>query len=50
VVNAAGMSLLPAPLMGKDIPALAFEGFPLDQALLIERFATEWTTAGALYR
>jgi HD-like signal output (HDOD) protein len=50
VVNAAGMSLLPAPPMGKDIPALAFEGFPLDQALLIERFVTEWTIAGALYR
>jgi HD-like signal output (HDOD) protein len=50
VVNAAGMSLLPAPPIGKEVPPLVFEGFPLDQSLLIERFATEWTTAGALYR
>jgi putative nucleotidyltransferase with HDIG domain len=50
VVNAAGMSLLPASNLGSEIPPLEFEGFPLDQALLFERFATEWTTAGALYR
>jgi HD-like signal output (HDOD) protein len=50
VVNAAGMSLLPAPPQGNEIPPLVFEGFPLDQGLLIERFAAEWTTAGALYR
>jgi len=49
VVNAAGMSLLPSPPVG-DIPPLAFEGFALDQGLLIERFTAEWTTAGALYR
>jgi HD-like signal output (HDOD) protein len=49
VVNAAGMSLIPAPPVG-EIPPLAFEGFPLDQDLLFERFAAEWTTAGALYR
>jgi HD-like signal output (HDOD) protein len=49
VVNAAGMSLSPAPPIG-DIPPLEFEGFSLDQGLLIERFTTEWTTAGALYR
>jgi len=50
VVNAAGMSLLPATSLGREIPPLEFEGFPLDQGLLFERFATEWTTAGALYR
>ncbi len=50
VVNAAGMSLLPAPPQGNEIPPIAFEGFSLDQGLLIERFAAEWTTAGALYR
>ena len=50
VVNAAGMSLLPAPPIGNEIPPLAFEGFDLDQGALIERFAAEWTTAGALYR
>jgi putative nucleotidyltransferase with HDIG domain len=49
VVNAAGMSLLPARPVA-EIPPLEFEGFPLDQGLLFERFATEWTTAGALYR
>ena len=50
VVNAAGMSILPTPPVGKEIPPLEFEGFPLDQGLLIERFAAEWTTAAALYR
>jgi HD-like signal output (HDOD) protein len=50
VVNAAGMSLLPTPPQGHEIPALAFEGFPLNQALLIERFAVEWTTTGAMFR
>jgi putative nucleotidyltransferase with HDIG domain len=49
VVNAAGMSLLPAPPLG-EIPPLAFEGFVLDQQLLLERFATEWTTTGAMFR
>jgi len=50
VVNAAGMSLLAAPPQGKEIPPIAFEGFPLDQGLLIERFAAEWTTTGAMFR
>ena len=50
VVNAAGMSLLPAPPIGGEIPSIVFEGFPLNQRSLIERFAAEWTTAGALYR
>ena len=49
LVNAAGMSLLPAPPIG-EIPTLAFDGFPVDQELLVERFATEWTTAGAMFR
>jgi HD-like signal output (HDOD) protein len=49
LVNAAGMSLLPAPPMG-EIPRLTFEGFSLDQEQLIERFAAEWTTAGAMFR
>jgi HD-like signal output (HDOD) protein len=50
LVNAAGMSLLPAPPLTQGLPALEFEGFPLDQEMLIERFAAEWSTAGALYR
>lgn len=50
VVNAAGMSLLPAPPQGNEIPPIAFEGFPLDQGLLIERFTAEWTTTGAVFR
>jgi HD-like signal output (HDOD) protein len=50
VVNAAGMSLLPAPPMQREVPPLTFEGFSFDQAALIERFATEWTTAGAMFR
>jgi len=50
VVNAAGMSLLAAPPQGNEIPPIAFEGFPLDQGLLIERFAAEWTTTGAMFR
>jgi HD-like signal output (HDOD) protein len=49
LVNAAGMSLLPASPTG-EIPPLEFEGFPLDQSLLFERFAAEWTTAGAMFR
>jgi HD-like signal output (HDOD) protein len=49
VVNAAGMSLSSAPAMG-EIPPLAFEGFTLDQKLLIESFAAEWTTTGAMFR
>ena len=49
LVNAAGMSLMPAPPVG-EMPALAFEGFAVDQELLIERFAEEWTTAGAMFR
>jgi len=49
VVNAASMSVLPMPLVG-EIPPLAFEGFSLNQNLLFERFATEWTTAGAMFR
>jgi HD-like signal output (HDOD) protein len=50
VVNAAGMSLLPAPPLEKEFPPLAFDGFSLDQASLIQRFAAEWTTMGALFR
>lgn len=50
VVNAAGMSLLPAPPLGNEIPPLAFEGLPLDQGSLIERFAVEWTSTGAMFR
>ncbi|MBZ5636702.1 MAG: HDOD domain-containing protein [Acidobacteriia bacterium] len=50
VVNAAGMSLLPAPPLRNEIPPLAFDGFPLDQGLLIERFTAEWTTTGAMFR
>jgi len=49
VVNAAGMSLMPASPMC-EIPPIAFEGFALDQSLLFERFAAEWTTTGALFR
>jgi HD-like signal output (HDOD) protein len=50
VVNAAGMSLLPAPPLQRDVPALYFEGLSLDQDALIARFAEEWTTAGAMFR
>jgi hypothetical protein len=50
VVNAAGMSLLPPPLILEAIPALAFEGFELNQQKLMEQFAAEWTTAGAMFR
>ena len=50
VVNAAGMSLLPAPPLGNEIPPLAFDGFPFDEGFLIERFTTEWTVAGAMFR
>ena len=49
LVNAAGMSLLPAPPI-VEMPALDFEGFRVDQELLIERFAAEWTSAGAMFR
>jgi len=49
VVNAAGMSLLPAPPLQKEIPPLAFDGFPVDQESLFERFAVEWTTTGAMF-
>jgi len=50
VVNAAGMSLLPAPPLQKEIPPLTLEGFAFDQAALFERFAVEWTTTGAMFR
>jgi len=49
LVNAAGMALLPAPPVGK-MPTMAFDGFPIDQELLVERFTMEWTTAGAMFR
>jgi HD-like signal output (HDOD) protein len=49
LVNAAGMSLLPAPPAGK-MPTLAFDGFPVDQQLLVERFTLEWTTSGAMFK
>jgi HD-like signal output (HDOD) protein len=50
VVNAAGMSLLPASFVESEIPPIAFDGFSLDQGLLIDRFAAEWTTTGAMFR
>jgi hypothetical protein len=50
VVNAAGMSLLPGPPLQKEVPPLVFDGFPLDQEALFERFAVEWTSTGALFR
>ncbi len=50
VVNATGMSLLPAPPIEKEVPPLTFEGFSLDQDSLFERFAVEWTSAGAMFR
>jgi two-component system cell cycle response regulator len=50
VMNAAGMSLLPAPPLQRDVPSLYFEGLSLDQDALVERFAIEWTTAGAMFR
>jgi len=50
VVNAAGMSLLPGPPLQKDIPPLTFDGFPLDQPSLFERFAVEWTSTGVMFR
>jgi hypothetical protein len=49
-VNAAGMSLLPAPPLQRDVPPLAFDGFSVDQASLFERFAIEWTTTGSMFR
>jgi HD-like signal output (HDOD) protein len=48
VVNAAGMSLLAKPPL-TEVPPLVFEGFWLDQEKLFERFAVEWTMAGALF-
>ena len=50
VVNASGMSLLPAPPLQREVPLLTFDGFSFDQAALVERFATEWTSAGAMFR
>jgi HD-like signal output (HDOD) protein len=50
VLNAAGMSLLPAPPVQQEVPPLEFDGFSLDQGVLIERFTQEWTTTGALFR
>ena len=50
MINAAGMSLFPAPPMEQEVPPLAFEGFAVDQELLIERFAVEWTSTGAMFR
>lgn len=50
VVNAAGMSLLPAPPIQREVPPLAFEGFSVDEETLIDRFAVEWTSAGAMFR
>ncbi len=50
MINAAGMSLLPAPPIQKEVPPLAFAGFSVDQEKLIERFAVEWTNMGAMFR
>jgi HD-like signal output (HDOD) protein len=50
VLNAAGMSVLPPPAIPQEVPPLTFEGFPVDQTLLFERFAAEWTTTGAMFR
>ena len=50
VVNAAGMSLLPAPPLQKEVPPLVFDGFSLNQESLFERFVVEWKTAGAMFR
>lgn len=50
VLNAAGMSLLPPPLLQPEIPPLAFDGFRIDQKLVFERFAAEWTTMGHMFR
>ena len=50
LVNAAGMSLLPATAVRAEILALAFDGFPVDQMSLVARFAEEWTTTGAVFR
>jgi len=50
VLNATGMSVLPPPPLQNDVPPLAFEGFSLDQGVVFERFAAEWTTAGAMFR
>jgi HDOD domain-containing protein len=50
VLNAAGMSLMPPSLIRQEIPPLAFEGFSIDQKLLMERFAAEWISMGAMFR
>jgi HD-like signal output (HDOD) protein len=50
VVNAAGMSLLPPPLIQEEIPPIEFEGFYVDQRSLLERFAVEWSTMSAMFR
>ncbi len=50
VVNAAGMSVLPAPPIVREVPPLVFDGFPLDQESLFERFAVEWMSTGAMFR
>ncbi|HSP66750.1 MAG TPA: HDOD domain-containing protein [Bryobacteraceae bacterium] len=49
VLNAAGMSLLPPPLLQQEIPPLAFDGFRIDQKLVFERFAAEWSTMGHMF-
>jgi HD-like signal output (HDOD) protein len=49
VVNAAGMSLLPPRAIEDAIPPLTFEGAPLDQRVLLERFAAEWATMGTMF-
>jgi HD-like signal output (HDOD) protein len=50
VLNAAGMSLLAPPPIQQEVPPLEFDGFSLDQAVLIQRFTQEWTTTGAMFR
>ena len=50
VVNAAGMSLLPPSLIQQEVPPIEFEGFSLNQCSLLERFAVEWSTMGAMFR
>ena len=50
LVNAAGMSLLPPSAIEQELPVVEFEGFPLDQRLLAERFAVEWATTAAMFR
>jgi len=50
ILNAAGMSVLPAPPIQQEMPPLHFDGFSLDQEVLIARFAQEWKATGALFR